>query len=155
MGFPASRRRRVGNRQNQFRSICNGFGWFAVPLPTPRNAIRPDLVPGGSSSGSAIAVATGIVSFALGTDTAGSGRVPAALNGIVGLKPSLGLISSTGVVPACRTLDTVSILATNVADAWSVLSCTALHDENDSFAQHGELGELTPLLAKSAGRSTG
>ena len=59
--------------------------------------------------------------------------MPAALNGIVGLKPSLGLISSTGVVPACRTLDTVSILATNVADAWSVLSCTALYDENDNL----------------------
>ena len=124
--------------------FATGLVGLRSPYPAPRNAIRPDLVPGGSSSGSAIAVATGIVSFALGTDTAGSGRVPAALNGIVGLKPSLGLISSTGVVPACRTLDTVSILATNVADAWSVLSCTALHDENDSFAQHGELGELTP-----------
>ena len=108
--------------------FATGLVGLRSPYPAPRNAIRPDLVPGGSSSGSAIAVATGIVSFALGTDTAGSGRVPAALNGIVGLKPSLGLISSTGVVPACRTLDTVSILATNVADAWSVLSCTALYD---------------------------
>ena len=123
--------------------FATGLVGLRTPFPAPRNAIRSDLVPGGSSSGSAIAVATGIVSFALGTDTAGSGRVPAALNGIVGLKPSLGLISSTGVVPACRTLDTVSILATNVADAWSVLSCTALYDESDSFARHGELGKLT------------
>ena len=124
--------------------FATGLVGLRSPYPAPRNAIRPDLVPGGSSSGSAIAVATGIVSFALGTDTAGSGRVPAALNGIVGLKPSLGLISSTGVVPACRTLDTVSILATNVADAWLVLSRTAVYDENDSFARRGELGELTP-----------
>lgn len=124
--------------------FATGLVGLRTPYPAPRNAIRPDLVPGGSSSGSAIAVANGIVSFALGTDTAGSGRVPAALNGIVGLKPSVGLISSKGVVPACRTLDTVSILATNVADAWSVLSRTAVYDENDSFARHGELGKLTP-----------
>ncbi|MFX5937769.1 amidase family protein, partial [Acinetobacter baumannii] len=75
----------------------------------PRNAIDPSRVPGGSSSGSAVAVAQGIVAFALGTDTAGSGRVPAMLNDITGLKPSLGAVSTRGVVPACRTLDCVSV----------------------------------------------
>ena len=89
------------------------------PYGVPRNALRADLIPGGSSSGSATAVGAGLVPFALGTDTAGSGRVPAALNGIVGLKPSLGALSSTGVVPACRTLDTISIFALDVADAFA------------------------------------
>ena len=68
-------------------------------------------ISGGSSSGSAVAVATGLVSFALGTDTAGSGRVPAAFNNLVGLKPTRGLLSAAGVVPACRSLDCVSIFA--------------------------------------------
>lgn len=77
------------------------------PFPPPKNAIDPDIVPGGSSAGSAVAVALGLVSFALGTDTAGSGRVPAAFNNIVGWKRTLGALSNTGVVPACRTLDTV------------------------------------------------
>nr|MBA2262334.1 allophanate hydrolase [Solirubrobacterales bacterium] len=74
-------------------------------------------VSGGSSSGSAVAVATGLVSFALGTDTAGSGRVPAAFNELVGLKPTRGLLSTRGVVPACRTLDCVSVFARDGADA--------------------------------------
>ncbi len=71
----------------------------ALPLPVPRNALDPGIVPGGSSSGSAVAVAQGIVVYAVGTDTAGSGRVPATLNGIVGLKPTLGALSARGVVP--------------------------------------------------------
>ena len=75
-------------------------------------------MPGGSSSGSAVATARGIVSFALGTDTAGSGRIPAGLNNIVGLKPTVGALSAAGVVPACRTLDCVSIFALTVADAY-------------------------------------
>ena len=76
-----------------------------------------DLISGGSSSGSAVAVAAGCVAFALGTDTAGSGRVPAAMNGIVGLKPTRGLVSTAGVVPACRSLDCVSVFAHTVDDA--------------------------------------
>ena len=83
------------------------------------------LIPGGSSSGSAVAVAAGLVPLALGTDTAGSGRVPAGLNNIVGLKPSLGLVSTAGVVPACRTLDCVSVLALTVEDAFVALSAMA------------------------------
>ncbi|MEM6495263.1 MAG: amidase family protein, partial [Pseudomonadota bacterium] len=97
--------------------FATGLVGVRTPYPIPKNAIDPALVPGGSSSGSAVAVAHGIVSFALGTDTAGSGRVPAGLNNIVGLKPSLGSVSNTGVVPACRTLDTVSVFALNVGDA--------------------------------------
>ncbi len=79
----------------------------------------PELIPGGSSSGSGVAVGAGLVPLALGTDTAGSGRVPAGFNNIVGLKPSLGLISTYGVVPACRTLDCVSVFALTVDDAWT------------------------------------
>ena len=99
-----------------------GLSGVRSPYGVPRNALRPDLIPGGSSSGSATAVGAGLVPFSLGTDTAGSGRVPAALNGIVGLKPSLGALSASGVVPACRTLDTVSIFARDVADAFVVVS---------------------------------
>src|SRR6201999_1967984 len=74
-------------------------------------------ISGGSSSGSAVAVAAGLVSFALGTDTAGSGRVPAAFNELVGLKPTRGALSTAGVVPACRSLDCVSILTRSCAEA--------------------------------------
>ncbi len=77
-------------------------------------------ISGGSSSGSAVAVASGLVTFALGTDTAGSGRIPASFNGLIGLKPTRGALSTTGVVPACRTLDCVSIFAKNSADAGRV-----------------------------------
>src|SRR6185312_836180 len=80
-----------------------------------RNAWDPSRIAGGSSSGSAVAVALGMVDFALGTDTAGSGRVPAALNGIVGVKPTKGLVPVSGVVPACYTLDCVSVFARDLA----------------------------------------
>ncbi len=92
-------------------------------------------VSGGSSSGSAIAVAAGLVSFALGTDTAGSGRVPAAFNNIVGLKPTRGLVSTRGVVPACRTLDCVSVFAGTVGDAADVLGIIAGFDAADPFSR--------------------
>jgi allophanate hydrolase len=94
------------------------------------------LVPGGSSSGSAVAVARGAVPFALGTDTAGSGRVPAAFCGIVGLKPTRGWVSTSGVVPAVRTLDCVSVLALSVADAWTVVNVMAGFDAADPFSRH-------------------
>jgi allophanate hydrolase len=92
------------------------------PLPLRRRpgVFGGGLIAGGSCSGSAVAVAAGLVSFALATDTAGSGRVPAAMNGIVDCKPTRGLISTAGVVPACRSLDWVSILTANVADAAAV-----------------------------------
>jgi allophanate hydrolase len=91
--------------------FATGLVGVRSPYGVPRNAVDPKLIPGGSSSGSAVAVAAGLVPLALGTDTAGSGRVPAGLNNIVGLKPSLGLVSTAGVVPACRSLDCVSIFA--------------------------------------------
>lgn len=115
--------------------FATGLVGTRSPYRLPRNALDPELVPGGSSSGSAVAVATGIVPFALGTDTAGSGRVPAALNGIVGLKPSLGLLPSTGVVPACRTLDTVSVFARSVASAHVVVAAAAGTDDADPFSR--------------------
>jgi len=92
-------------------------------------------ISGGSSSGSAIAVAGHLVSFALGTDTAGSGRIPAAFNGIVGLKPTRGAISASGVVPACRTLDCVSIFTNSCADAKLVLDCALGFDPGDPYSK--------------------
>jgi allophanate hydrolase len=92
-------------------------------------------ISGGSSSGSAVAVAAGLVSFSLGTDTAGSGRVPAAFNGIVGLKPTRGALSTRGVVPACRTLDCVSIFALTCADAAQILGIAAAYDPADPYSR--------------------
>ncbi len=103
--------------------FATGLVGLRTPYPVPRNAVEPRLVPGGSSSGSAVATARGIVSFALGTDTAGSGRIPAGLNNIVGLKPTRGALSTAGVVPACRTLDCVSIFALTVEDAYPSRRC--------------------------------
>ena len=102
--------------------FATGLVGVRTPYGIARNLFDPALIPGGSSSGSAIAVAAGLVPLALGTDTAGSGRVPAALSNIVGLKPSLGLVSTAGVVPACRTLDCVSVLALTVDDAFAALA---------------------------------
>lgn len=117
---------------DQFACGLNGTRspYGAVP-----NAINPLYVSGGSSSGSAYAVATGQVDFALGTDTAGSGRVPAGLNNIVGLKPSRGLISARGVVPAAQSVDCVSIFATTVARAAQVLAVTMAHDPADPYSR--------------------
>jgi allophanate hydrolase len=102
--------------------FATGLVGTRSPYGVPRNPFDAAYIPGGSSSGSAVAVATGLVSFALGTDTAGSGRVPAAFNNIVGLKPSRGVISTRGVVPACASLDCVSIFALTVTDAATVLA---------------------------------
>jgi allophanate hydrolase len=115
--------------------FATGLVGVRTPHPIPRNVADPTRVPGGSSSGSAVAVAHGLVPFALGTDTAGSGRVPAALNGIVGLKPSVGAVSTKGVVPACRTLDCVSVFARDVADTWTVFAVLAGNDAADSFSR--------------------
>lgn len=123
--------------------FATGLVGVRTPYPIPRNALDPAIVPGGSSSGSAVAVALGAVTFSLGTDTAGSGRVPAALNGIVGLKPSLGALSCTGVVPACRTLDCVSIFALTVDDAWRAFRAAGVFDPTDPFARAAP----TPPLA--------
>lgn len=112
------------------------------------SVFHPQYVSGGSSSGSAVAVARGEVSFALGTDTAGSGRVPAAFNNLVGLKPTRGALSAAGVVPACRTLDCVSIFALNETDALSVYEAAAGMDAADPYSRQPEPGEgAAPWLA--------
>jgi len=115
--------------------FATGLVGVRSPYGAVRNAIAPDYVSGGSSSGSAVAVALGQVMFALGTDTAGSGRIPAAFNHLVGLKPSRGLISTQGLVPACRTLDCISIFTHDVADAWHVLRSAAGYDPADGYSR--------------------
>ena len=117
---------------DQFATGLNGT---RSPYGICRNAYDPDYIAGGSSSGSAVAVAKGWVSFSLGTDTAGSGRIPAAFNNLVGLKPSRGLVSSRGVVPACRTLDCVSIFAQNIRDVRLVFDAVRHFDPLDPFAR--------------------
>jgi allophanate hydrolase len=114
----------------------------------PANPFDAAYIPGGSSSGSAVAVARGVVPFALGTDTAGSGRVPAGFTGTIGVKPTHGIISTTGVVPACRSLDCVSIFARSLDDARAVLDAAAAPDPRDPFSRPraavpAPAGELT------------
>ncbi len=106
------------------------------PWGACHNAFNPDYISGGSSSGSAVALALGLVSFSLGTDTAGSGRVPAAFNNIIGVKPSRGLLSMEGVVRACRSLDCVSLFALTTDDADAVLEQAAVFDPADDYARH-------------------
>jgi allophanate hydrolase len=101
--------------------FATGLVGVRSPYGVPKNPFNADYVPGGSSSGSAVAVSAGLVSFSLGTDTAGSGRVPAGFNNIVGLKPTPGLLSNEGLVPACRSLDCASVFALSCADADAVL----------------------------------
>lgn len=98
-------------------------------------------ISGGSSAGSAVAVAKGLVTFSLGTDTAGSGRVPAAFNGLIGLKPTRGLLSTAGVVPACRSLDCVSIFARNCADARAAFQAACGFDAGDPYSRRPRTGE--------------
>lgn len=117
---------------DQFATGLNGT---RSPYGIPRNAYNRAWVSGGSSSGSAVAVAAGLVTFALGTDTAGSGRVPAAFNHLVGLKPSKGRWSSTGLVPACRTLDCITVFASNTEDAALVDTIAAGFDATDSLSR--------------------
>lgn len=115
--------------------FATGLVGVRSPYGVPVNAIDSRYVPGGSSSGSAVAVAAGLVSFALGTDTAGSGRVPAAFNNIVGLKPTRGLVSNHGMVPACRSLDCVAVFATSCGDAQTVLDVIAGTDPLDPWSR--------------------
>ncbi|PZA13551.1 allophanate hydrolase [Rhodopseudomonas palustris] len=125
--------------------FATGLVGVRSPYGVPRNAIRSDLVPGGSSSGSAVAVGAGLVPLSLGTDTAGSGRVPAMLNNIVGLKPSLGMISTTGVVPACRTLDCVSVFALTTDDAITALQVMTGPDADDPFSRERPVAAITAM----------
>jgi allophanate hydrolase len=115
--------------------FATGLVGTRSPYGACRNSFNADYVSGGSSSGSAVAVATGVSSFSLGTDTAGSGRVPAAFNNLVGIKPTRGLLSNRGVVPACRSLDCVSIFALNNRDAGRILEVCARFDAQDAYAR--------------------
>jgi allophanate hydrolase len=121
--------------------FATGLVGARSPYGACRHAFDADFISGGSSSGSAVAVALGLASFSLGTDTAGSGRVPAMFNNLVGLKASVGRIPAAGVVPACRTLDVVSVFALTAADAAAVLAVAQGEDDADaysrSFAPHG------------------
>ena len=128
--------------------FATGLVGVRSPYGIPVNPMRGDLIPGGSSSGSAVAVAAGLVPLALGTDTAGSGRVPAMLNNIVGLKPSLGMISTAGVVPACRTLDCVSVFALTVDDAVTALAAMTGPDPADPYSRDRPLQDITPFPSK-------
>ncbi|MEQ6903022.1 allophanate hydrolase [Nocardioides sp. YIM 152588] len=117
---------------DQFATGLNGT---RTPYPVPRSVYGGELISGGSSSGSALAVALGQVPFAVATDTAGSGRVPAALNGVVGYKPSRGLISTVGLVPACRSLDCISLMATCVDDLDRVADVVMAPDPADAWSR--------------------
>src|SRR5271168_769031 len=123
--------------------FATGLVGVRSPYGVPRNPLDPALIPGGSSSGSGVAVSTGLVPVTLGTDTAGSGRMPAMFNNIVGLKPSLGLVSTAGVVPACRTLDCVSVFALTVDDAMAALTAMAGPDGADPFSRPRPLAQMS------------
>jgi len=123
--------------------FATGLVGVRSPYGACENSFNPEYISGGSSSGSAVSVATGLVSFSLGTDTAGSGRVPAAFNNLVGLKPTRGVLSTRGVVPACRSLDVVSIFALNSLDAEHVFKVAADYDSEDAYARPMQ----TPLLS--------
>jgi allophanate hydrolase len=115
--------------------LATGLVGVRSPYGVPANAFDARYISGGSSSGSGVAVARGLVGFALGTDTAGSGRVPAGFGNVVGLKPSGGLLSTAGVVPACRSLDCVSIFALTVDDACAVAAVAGGHDPADPYSR--------------------
>lgn len=117
---------------DQFATGLNGT---RSPYGACRNSVHPDYPSGGSSAGSSLAVALGVASFALGTDTAGSGRVPASLNNLVGLKATKGLISTAGVLPACRTLDCVTYFTATAAEASRLLALTAVLDSADDYSR--------------------
>ena len=130
--------------------FATGLVGTRTPYGICSSVFDAEYVSGGSSSGSAVAVASGLVSFALGTDTAGSGRVPAAFNQLVGLKPTRGLVSGNGLLPACRTLDCVSVFAETCADASRVLRVVEGFDAKDAYSRGATPGECaTPWIAST------
>ncbi|MGJ8691484.1 MAG: allophanate hydrolase [Thalassotalea sp.] len=122
--------------------FATGLVGTRSPYGATPNAFDKNYISGGSSSGSAVSTASGVVSFALGTDTAGSGRVPACFNNLVGLKPSKGLLSNSGLVPACKSIDCISIFSLTADDARTVFSIAADYDESDCFSR------LNPITNK-------
>ncbi|WP_086736390.1 allophanate hydrolase [Erythrobacter colymbi] len=157
-GYRPERSATVIERLEAAGAICVGktnLDQFATglvgtrsPYGIPRNAYNRDYVSGGSSSGSAVAVAAGLVAFGLGTDTAGSGRVPAAFNHLVGLKPSKGRWSTRGLVPACRSLDCITVFTDALADAEAVDAVLAGFDAADAFSR---APADVPLVGKRIG----
>lgn len=131
--------------------FATGLSGTRSPYGVVRNPHAASVISGGSSSGSAVAVAAGLVTFALGTDTAGSGRVPAGLTGTVGVKPSRGLVSTRGVVPACRSLDCVSVFALSVADGAAVLAVLGAPDAADAWSRALPLVPEVPSAVGLAG----
>jgi allophanate hydrolase len=133
--------------------FATGLVGTRTPYGICSSVFDKESISGGSSSGSAVAVASGLVSFALGTDTAGSGRVPAMFNNLVGLKPTRGVLSAQGVVPACRTLDCVSVFAETALDASIVLSAARGADAQDAYSRVPAIGmEAAPWVAASTFR---
>jgi allophanate hydrolase len=126
---------------DQFATGLNGT---RSPHGAPRSVFNADYVSGGSSSGSAVAVASGLASFGLGTDTAGSGRVPAAFNNLVGIKPTPGLVPNSGVVPACRSVDVVTVFAGCVADGVAVRAVMEGVDAGDGFTRAAQPVDIRP-----------
>jgi len=162
-GFVVSKLRAAGaiavgkTNLDQFATGLNGT---RSPHGAPRSVFNPDYISGGSSSGSAVAVGAGLVCFSLGTDTAGSGRVPAGINNLIGLKPSVGRLSSTGMVPACKSLDCISIFTNSAADALTVLRVAEGYDATDCYSRvpanaglpkKPVFGTLTPEYRNFAG----
>jgi allophanate hydrolase len=127
--------------------FATGLVGTRSPYGACASAYNRDYISGGSSSGSAVAVAAGLVAFALGTDTAGSGRVPAAFNHLVGLKPTKGRWSTRGLVPACRTLDCISLFTSSAADAESVDAVITGFDPADSFSRRAPAAPAAPFPA--------
>ncbi len=125
--------------------FATGLVGVRSPHGVPQNPYGPDYIPGGSSAGSAVAVARGLAAFSLGTDTAGSGRIPAAFNNLFGWKPTRGLLSTRGVVPACRSLDCVSVFANSAADVQTVLKVVAAFDNEDPFSRNIPLLPVRPV----------
>ena len=124
---------------DQFATGLNGT---RSPYGAPRSVFNKDYVSGGSSSGSAVAVGAGLASFALGTDTAGSGRVPAAFNNLVGIKPTPGLVPNVGVVPACRSVDVVTVFAATVGDGVAIRKVMDGFDAGDPYSRKAEQAKL-------------
>jgi allophanate hydrolase len=120
---------------DQFATGLNGT---RSPHGAPRSVFDPEYISGGSSSGSSVAVASGLATFALGTDTAGSGRVPAAFNNLVGIKPTPGLLPNTGVIPACRSVDCVTIFAATVGDGVTIRKVAEGFDAADAFSRRAK-----------------
>lgn len=122
---------------DQFATGLNGT---RTPHPIPRNVFNHDYISGGSSAGSAVAVASGEVDFALGTDTAGSGRVPAAFNNLVGFKPTRGRWSNSGLVPACRSLDCITVMTKTLGESLAVDAAVAAFDAADPWSRRAPSG---------------